>query len=467
MHSGREVHKRICGRIDEFRDRLDDAESRIEELQEELAEMGERRCRTMRGLAEFHLPEMSEEAVAGTLRAMQGRIRGIFEAKRDRLRKVEGMIPEERAAVHRAEEALEKVTRALNETGRERARLAHLVFEELQGMARWRRLFEQARRLEARVAASERRLEAARREREGKLPPYDRDPLFSYLVRRRHGTANPAGNALTRLLDRRVAALVGYEDARASYDLLRALPGHAESALEEDRAALSAAAPPLARLEEEVIARKGMTPVLERGERLYAERDEARRSLRDAEARLRERTTELAALHDERGSWYESAIDGLEEHLAGRTLQELATMARATGDPRDDALVAELREIESRLTGLRTALAKRKGERDRVAERLAGLERLRDDFEANDWNGHRSQFNRSLDVNALLLGYLAGSHSSGHVQRALGRHQSFQPAVNEIHAALGVGGTGGFGGGGFSTGGGFGGGGGFSTGGGF
>lgn len=463
MQTGRDIHRGIVRRIRRVRRELDERERSIDGLQSALGETGERRCAAIRSLAEFHLPAMREDAVAATLAGMESSVRVIFDEKKDRLREVEKRIPEQRDEVAAAEAALASVTEALNETGEERARLARLVFEELQAMPRWQRLFERARVLEARVAASEDRQEAAEREQAERVPAYEDDALFSYLARRGYATAGATGNVLTRRLDGWVAEVTQYEDARARYDFLNALPGHAAAVLEEDRAALASALPSLNRLEEEVMDRNGLTPVLARGEKLYAEREAARKTVREAEAALRELTDELAALHDERGSYYESAIDGLEAFLEGRTLEELVAMARATRDPRDDALVAQLLEIDGRLTRLRGELATRRKERTRLAERLAGLEEIRDRFEADDWDGGRSRFDDGLDINALLLGFVAGHHSSRHVHRMLGHNQHFLP----VHgSSVGGFGAGGFGGGGFSTGGGFGGGG-FSTGGGF
>lgn len=467
MHTGRDVHRDLVRRIRKVRRAADREEEGIQELQRQVAESGERRAATVRALAEFHLPGMNEASVAGTLAEMEGGIRAIYDEKKDRLDVVERSIPEQREVVKGAEAALETVTDALNETGRERARLARAVYQELQGMERWKRLFEQVRKLGARVVASEKRSEAAIREQKEKTPAYERDPFFAYLSRRGHGTGAAAGNALTRRLDRWVAVVTDYEAVRAKYDFLNALPGHAESALEKDRNALAVASPPLERLEAQVIDRNGMTPVLERGDRLYAEREEARKALRDAEGALRALNDELAALHDERGSYYEEAIDGIEAYLEGRSLDELVVMARETGDLRDDALVAELYEVDERLVHLRDRLAERREERARIASRLRELEDLRDRFEAEDWNGRRSQFDDSLDMNALLLGFMAGRHSSGRLYRTLRRHQHFRPLGDSGLGSGGFRSGGGFGGGGFSTGGGFGGGGGFSTGGGF
>jgi len=291
--------------------------------------------------------------------------------------------------------------------------------------------------------------------------------FFSYLSRRRHGSDAAAGNGLTRTLDGWVADVTDYSAVRAKYDFLIELPGHVEAVLDDDRTALDDARAPLAALEAEVIERHGLTPVLERGDKLYAEREEARRTLREAETGLRELTDELASLHDERGSYYETAIDGLESYLEGRSLDDLMTMARATGDPRDDVIVARLADIDDQLGTLRVELADLREDRDRLADSLAGLEELRDRFEGDDWNGRRSRFDDGLDMNALLIGYLAGSHSFGHVHRRLGRSHSFLPSDGGFSPGGGFSSGGGFGGGGFSSGGGFGGGGGFSTGGGF
>lgn len=461
MHAGRDIHRDLVGRIRRVRRGVARLEREIDELQERLAETGERRAATVRQLAEFHLPGMNEESVAGALAGMEAGVRAIHEEKKERFDEVERRIPGRREAVRAKETALEAVTADLNETGEERARLARIVFDELQGMPEWRSLSERVRRLGARVAASEGRHDAASRERREQTPAYEGDPFFAYLARRRYGTAAAAGNPLTRRLDRWVAAVTDYEAVREKYDLLNALPGHAASALDEDREALAEASAPVAAIEEEVIARNGLTPVLERGERLYAERRQARRALREAETSLRALTDEMVALHDERGSYYERAIDGIEAYLEGHSLRELVAMARSTDDPRDDVLVAELGELDGRLSDLRSRIAERRGERSELSSRLAEMEDLRDRFEADDWNGRRSCFDDGLDVNALLLGFLAGRHSSGHVHRVLSRNQSFLPV-----GGSGFGGSG-FGGGGWGSGGGFGGGGGFSTGGGF
>ena len=86
----------------------------------------------------------------------------------------------------------------------------------------------------------------AEADREEKRKPYEADPLFMYLWRRRFGTAEYRANRLARYLDRKVARLIGYDKARANYAMLNELPvrlrEHAER-LKAEAAALGAKGP--------------------------------------------------------------------------------------------------------------------------------------------------------------------------------------------------------------------------------
>src|SRR5438034_1256150 len=50
-----------------------------------------------------------------------------------------------------------------------------------------------------------------------KRKPYEDDPLFMYLWKRRHDQAEDTSSNFVRFFDRKVAHLVDYHDARANY----------------------------------------------------------------------------------------------------------------------------------------------------------------------------------------------------------------------------------------------------------
>ena len=113
-----------------------------------------------------------------------------------------------------------------------------------------------AERAEARALEAE-------REREDKRKPYEADPLFMYLWRRRYGTPDYGATGFTRRMDRWVARLIGFEQARANYHVLLALPDRLHAHAARLRAEDSEVSPSeLARDEARLIgeAREAPTP---------------------------------------------------------------------------------------------------------------------------------------------------------------------------------------------------------------
>ena len=78
--------------------------------------------------------------------------------------------------------------------------------------------------VDAVIRSAEEKATQAAADREEKRRPYEADPLFMYLWRRRFGTRDYRAGNLVRYLDRKVAHLIGYEAARVNYAMLMELP---------------------------------------------------------------------------------------------------------------------------------------------------------------------------------------------------------------------------------------------------
>jgi hypothetical protein len=74
------------------------------------------------------------------------------------------------------------------------------------------------------VRNAEEKAARAEADRAEKRRPYESDPLFMYLWRRRFGTRDYEASNLVRYFDRKVAHLIGYEAARVNYAMLMELP---------------------------------------------------------------------------------------------------------------------------------------------------------------------------------------------------------------------------------------------------
>ena len=101
------------------------------------------------------------------------------------------------------------------------------------------------------VRNAEAKAARAEADRDEKRRPYESDPLFMYLWRRRFGTRDYEASNLVRYFDRKVAHLIGYEAARVNYAMLLELPDrlreHAER-LKQEAAARAGDAWPIDRL---------------------------------------------------------------------------------------------------------------------------------------------------------------------------------------------------------------------------
>jgi hypothetical protein len=74
------------------------------------------------------------------------------------------------------------------------------------------------------IRNAEEKAAQAEADRAEKRRPYEADPLFMYLWRRRFGTRDYDATNFVRYFDRKVAHLIGYEAARVNYAMLMELP---------------------------------------------------------------------------------------------------------------------------------------------------------------------------------------------------------------------------------------------------
>ncbi len=86
--------------------------------------------------------------------------------------------------------------------------------------------------------AAERKAAQAESDLEQKRKPYEADPLFMYLWRRGFGTTRYRSMPFVRYFDRKVARLIGFDDARRNYAVLIDLPVRLREHAEQLRAEL-------------------------------------------------------------------------------------------------------------------------------------------------------------------------------------------------------------------------------------
>ena len=89
------------------------------------------------------------------------------------------------------------------------------------------------------LEAAEAKAAQAERDLQEKRQPYESDPLFMYLWRRKFGTPEYRATGLVRFLDRKVARLIEFDEARRNYAVLIELPARLREHADRLRAGLA------------------------------------------------------------------------------------------------------------------------------------------------------------------------------------------------------------------------------------
>lgn len=327
----------------------------------------------------------------------------------------------------------------------------------------------------ARIAEeSQRKAEQADQDRKVKGAPYEGDRLFMYLWGRNFGTSAYLAEGLTRFLDRRVAALVGYSEARPNYAMLIEIPARLRAHAARRLAEIEEAKTELAAIERRFLEADGIVALEDRLKTAEAALDAIDHRIAEARAELDTIDREHAeALSPATKTGVGEAVDLIASELAGEDLQTLYRQAHATPDPRDEAILRRIEDLNIAIARSDRLLADVRRNAREVAARRSELEGVRDDFRRKGYDRSDVVFGNEHMIGQMIGGIIGGALRSPDLWRVLNQGYGRQPRRQGPTFGGGSGSSNSRGDrGGFSTGGGFGGGdnrggGGFSTGGGF
>ncbi len=255
---------------------------------------------------------------------------------------------------------------------------------------------------------------------------YRSDPLFMYLWNRGYGTSSYRAGGIVRWLDRKVARLIGFDEARANYARLVELPvqlrRHAERMGEQADAEIAK----LKELDERALEEAGV-PELE------ADREKTRQVIADVDDALADVSEalkgELAALEafakgeDEQ---FRKAVGFLTSEFGRDDLKALRRDALATPYPEDDVVVARLLDVESAKERQARTVAELKEVASSNRARLSELEEVRREFTKRRYDDPGSTFSNGNVFGTVLSQLLMGALTSQAFWRVLQQQHSYR-----------------------------------------
>jgi hypothetical protein len=460
MISGQQALREIERATAAIRSQESECDAKLQRAEQDVGELRAMRAGLLRQLAAARLDAMQSEKVAAELASAEQHALELIARGKASIDALSARLTDAQAKRASAEADRTAKAEAAAQVLAQLEELQAAVEPKVRGSVEWIRQKEIVDRTEDIYRAADAKADRAEADRAAKGRPYEDDPLFKYLWARKFGTSDYRSGFFVRFFDRKIAGLIGYQNARANYAMLNEIPIRLRAHEERCRAQFEIERQRLEQIEKAGLQAAGSEAV----EQSLAD---ANMALNEADARLKATDATLFALDKERDaavkteghSAYAQAIEILVQADSREPISRLYYKSSKTMTTEDDALV---RQIEA--TDIKVAA----GERQRadliararaLLQRRSEIEAQRAHFYRRGYDNPMGQFSNDQAIANVLGGILQGA-----VQGAV-LGQVLQKGYGERgrRADSGFGGGSGFnfprgganGGDGFRTGGGF------------
>lgn len=256
---------------------------------------------------------------------------------------------------------------------------------------------------------ADKKAKQAEDDREKKKVPYESDPLFMYLWRRRLGTSSYASIFLIRLVDEWVARFVNYREARANYAMLNEIPARLRAHVEGLAVALTTAKQRVAAFQQEKTAAAGGAPLQKKAADAKAALDAAEAEVSRAHQSFEAAEAQYRALADKnQKNVYAQAIDLMVENDSRDDIATLFREAARTKSDEDRAIVEKIDQLTKGIASADRQVGQLRGSLSEAAQRRAEIERARAEFLQRGYNNPGGGFGNESSIHDVLGGILKG-----------------------------------------------------------
>jgi hypothetical protein len=428
---------------------------KVSELNICLLQLRNEEGESYRTLARVRLSAPNNDQLIQRLSAIDDRVRAALQRRSSSTTEIDSTIVAIQAEAQALQAERSRATAVLVE--RQNALLAaeETPRQRLEQTPAYRQRLQAAQQADQIAVGAEQKTKQAEHDRLEKGKPYEQDQLFQYLWKRGHGTSAYRAGPFTRMMDRWVARLTGYDKARADYAMLQEIPRRLAEYAKRRREQAQAEAQPVAEMQQaalkegEAAARRAELADAQANVDAIDDKIEAngRRAMEAFERR--------AAVTRGEDPQLQEATEVIEAALRHQDLRALRADAQRTPMRDDDAAVRRLEQLEAEEERLLAAIEQAKSDQETYRRQMAELESVRRDYRRRGYN--RGMFDAG---GGALIGSLLGQLLGGVMTRdvfwdQLDQHRQPWPQPGGWGGDFGGGGDGGFGGEDFRTGGGF------------
>jgi chromosome segregation ATPase len=463
MISGRQALAQIEQVIEKARQQEAKCELAYTRATEEIGRLRIQRTEAFRELARLKLDAIRQEQVVGHLDAAERQALSVLTSRQEALRQLTERRRQAEERVRQAEGQRQTAVDALERALAQIEALRRDVEAEVSTDPEWAAARARVAEITGQAQQAEKKAVQAETDRDEKRRPYEADPLFMYLWKRKFGTAAYRTSPFTRYMDRLVARVVGYDKARTNYALLNEIPErlreHARRIIDDLRTVRSQ----LTALERQALVAAGIPPLEEKAAQGKEAVEEAERRLAEARSAL----SDLDRTHDasvlEGDALYREAVAVLAAADEREDLNQLYEEALRTPTPQDEAIVRRIQATDVMINRALRQAADAHRQLKETAQRRAMIEQEWDELRSQGYDTPYGTFGNEAALSNVLGGVLTGAIGGAILGQVLrgGFHHGPSPWDSGFGGGIpfpqpgGFGTGGSFGGGGFRTGGSF------------
>lgn len=283
---------------------------------------------------------------------------------------------------------------------------------QLEQVPAYQQQLQAAQRAEQIAVGAEEKTSQAENDRIAKGKPYEQDELFQYLWKRRYGTPAYGAGPFTRMVDRWVARLTGFDKARVDYAMLQEIPRRLTEHATRQREQAQVEAQRLREMQQAALnegeAAAKRTEVAEAEAAVDAIDDKIEANGKRAIEAYGRRAAITRGEHPA----IRGATEVIERALRHEDLQALRADARRTRTGDDDAAVRRIDQLEAEEQQLSAAIEQAKTDQQTYRRQLTEIESVRRDYRRRGYN--RGMFD---SAGGALIGSLLGQLLGGAIGR--------------------------------------------------
>ena len=402
MRTGRQTLASIEEALGDIAREERELRGKLEKLNRARATLAAERVASLKDLARHRVHEAIADGVIDDADRLSASVRSVLST---RTRKFAALKRSNTAAEHKRVDLVQKLD-ALNMkiTGLEEKldRFAEAARATLSTNPEYATLQSHYQELSSMLERASARAEQVMEEEREKSEPYRNDPLFMYLWRRGFGTSEYEAIGIIRHLDKWVARLIKYSDARSNYFMLTEIPRrlkyHAERLKERTREA-----------KEELGVREADKTRELAGENVINEIKEARelqtKMITEFEAvseKISKVSEELNGYAEGKDELLQEAIRLSADFLNSESIRDLASNAEMTAGLRDDQLVERIRSLRDKSQTFEKRIESGRQRLDELYEKKRELIEVSANFRHERYDDIGSEFTNNPDLQELL-----------------------------------------------------------------